>query len=251
MYYTIVRKFLPVILFLLFASPVTADYQTAKNDYTYQYGLYQKAIDNYQIAKSTYQTYRTLTSQNQAIVALRAAIATRDRVMSSYYDLLFEKLGNDTFAKIRDSQKAWFTDHQKEIDAAASLEDLNAAAARFEDRSPKFDREAKQAIGTILLTKEAVLKQETDQNIQDLNSKLSQMRQSGQDTSLFDRGLITIKNKLDLYDQKTAAARDVFFAKESSEPINLYAGTKPLTEANQYLREAVIYLLEIIKNALG
>lgn len=231
---------------------MAADYQTAKNDYTYQYSLYREKIDSYQVAKSTYQTYRTLTAQNDAIVALRVAVQSRDRVISTYYNLLQEKLNEtpgispeyrSTFSSIKESEKSWLATHQKKIDAAATLEDLNAAAAEFETHYPQFDRETKQTIGTILLTKEANLKKETDQNIDALNAQLILMRQSGEKTDLWDRGLITVKNKLDLYDQKIAQTKD--------ENIETYKRTQLLVQANQYLREAVSYLLEIIKSVTG
>lgn len=253
------RKLLAVLFFLLFASPVQANFQTAKTDYVYQYNLYRQAIDNYQVAKSTYLTYRTLTAQNDAENKLRLAIQTRDSVISSYYDLLQERLNivpgispsyRATFNIIKENEKDWLTEHQKKIDAAASLEDLNATAAEFEAHYPQFDRETKQAIGTILLTKEDNLKRETDQAIETLMVKLTQMRQSGEDTSFWDRGLINTKNKLDLYDQKYTFAKNIYFP-ENNGQIDIYSGQQRLTEANQYLREAVRFLQEIIKTITG
>ena len=81
-----------ILLLFVFALPVRADYQTAYNDYLYNYNLYRSAYSNYQVAKSTYNTYRTLTSQNDAILKLRAVLSARNQLMFVYYDLLTEKL---------------------------------------------------------------------------------------------------------------------------------------------------------------
>ncbi len=250
------RKFLPILLFFLLATPVQADFQTARNDYIYQYNLYRQAIDNYQVAKSTFLTYRTLTAQQDAQDKLRTAVQTRDNVIGSYYNLLQERLNQttgvspqyrNTFNSIKESEKTWLSQHRVKIEAAASLEDLNAAAKEFEDHYPQFDRETKRAIGTILLTKEDNLKKETDRTIDTLTAKLTEIRQSGIDTSFWDRGLINTKNKLGLYTQKYTEAKDTYQPGNTEEPINIYAGQQRLTEANQYLREAVRFLQEIIK----
>lgn len=255
------RKLLPVFLFLLFASPVHADYQTAKADYVYQYSLYRTASDAYQLAKSTFMTYRTLTAQNDAIDKERAVIAARDRVISAYYNLLQEKLNatsgvspdfTASFNNIKESEKTWLADHQKKIDAAGSFDDLNGAAKDFESRFPQFDNETKNAFGIVIVAKETNLKLETDQNVAALKAKLSQMQNLGENTQFAQRGLINVQNKIDLSAQKTNDAKTIFLpGARQTEPINLYNGQQRLTEANQSLREAVTFLLEIIKSITG
>ncbi len=248
--------------FFLLPSFARANYQTARNDYVYQYTVYRNALSQYQVTKSAYLTYGTLTSQNDAINAFRAAVQARDQVISVYYDLLQEKLNATvgippsylaTFNQVKQNEKTWLSDHQTKIEAANSLDDLNAVAGQFEAHYPQFDHETKQAVGMVLLTKEDNLKTDLDANIASLSAKIAEIRQQGMDTSLWDRGLINVKNKLDLYTQKYSAARNDFLPPNSSltSPIDINRGQSHLSEANQYLRETLTYLLEIIKSITG
>ncbi len=255
--YNIVKKILLTFLFFIFfAVPVSADYTTAKTDYTYQYNLYREGYDAYLVAKSTFSTYKTLTSQADALAKERLVLQARDQVITSYFNLLQEKLSTQptidpkykqTFSGIRVNENLWLSAHQKKISAAANFDDLNTAAADFEDHFPQFDRETKQAFGTIILNNEADLKLTADEQVSALKIKLTEMRSAGDDTTFSDRGLIDVQNKLDLSLQKYQDAKTIFFPKsDNQDPINLLSGQQRLTAANQYLREAVNFLWEIV-----
>lgn len=259
------RKFLPVLFltaacYLLSAPSAFADYQSTYNDYSYNYTLYRHTYNDYQVAKSTFLTYHTLTAQSDAIDKLRAVLKARDQVMFVYYNLLQEKLNvtagvtdtdKTTFGRIKESEKTWLTDHQKKIDAAGSFEDLNTASTEFENRYSQMDTETKQTIGSTLLAKENTLGSQVETFITDLNTKVTEIRQSGEDTTFADRGVINTKNKVDLFHTKLTAAHDVFFPKASTGQIEIFKGQQALTEANQYLREAVSFLMEIVKSFTG
>ena len=262
-YINSMRKFLSIFLLsaacCLLPAPVYADYQSAYNDYSYNYTVYRNTYNDYQVSKSTFLTYHTLTSQNDAIDKMRAVLKARDQVMLVYYNLLQEKLNATpgveesvkiTFGKIKESEKNWLTDHQKKIEAANSLEDLNSASAEFENRYPQMDTETKQAVGEILLAKENNLGGQVDQFINNLNTKLTKIRQAGEATTFADRGIINTKNKLELFRTKLTQSREVFYSKNSGK-IELFTGQQKLLEANQYLREAVNFLSEIIKSYTG
>lgn len=182
--------------------------------------------------------------------------------MIVYYNLLQEKLNatpvvddatKSTFNNIKESEKSWLGDNQAKIDAAASLEDLNSVSSEFDSRYRQMDKETKQTVGRILLSKEADLKGQVDSQIGTLGIKLTEIRQSGQNTSDLDRGVIAASNKLQLYLEKVNQANDIYFSQSSynQESIDLYLGQQKLTEANQYLRETVSYLMEIVKGILG
>lgn len=252
-----------VLLMFLFAFrfplSASADYSSAYQDYVYNYQLYRTAYNEFQVAKSTFQTYKTLTAQADAVIKFREVIKARDQVVFVYYDLLQEKMNNTTgisddakttLANIKKSERDWLTTHQKRIDAASSLDDLNAASSEFESRYPQMDLETKQTIGTILIAKETTLSNRQGSLISDLTTKLAAIRADGQDTSFFDRGLINTKNKLDLNLEKIKQAAAVFNT-SSRDTIDLFAGQQKLTEANQYLREANTFVLELIKAITG
>lgn len=247
-------------IFLFKSSFVRADYQKAYTDYTYSYSLYRQAHNDYQIAKSTFLTYRTLVSQNEAINKLRAVLKARDQVILSYYNLLQEKMNateglnseaKNTFFEIKNSELAWLAGHQTKIEAASSLEDLSSVSGEFESRYSQIDTETKQTIGAILSAKEETLSKKVSTLSTNVSEKLTEIRQAGEETAVLERGLINVNNKLTLHSEKMTQVKSVFTAADSYRGIDLFRGQQRLTEANQYLREAVNFLLEIIKSITG
>lgn len=264
----IVSTLLATVLFFissflnLKASIVYADYNSAYQDYIYNYQLYRSASDKFQIDKSSYLTYKTITAQNNALTSFRTVLKTRDQVMLVYYNLLQEKLNatagsstdsKNTFNSIKDSEKDWLGSHQKKIDAAGSLDDLNSVSAEFESHYPQMDTEAKQTIATVEKAKLSNLKSQLDNQMGSLNGKIGQIRFMGIDTSVWDRDMILSQNQLNLYNQKIDAADAIFYPRSISnyQLIDLYSGQKSLLEAKQYLRETVNSLLQIIKEITG
>lgn len=248
-----------VLLFFLFAFPVRADYQKAYNDYTYNYGLYRQAYSNYQVSKSSYATYRTLTSQNDAVVKLRAVLTARNQLMFVYYDLLTEKLNataevtseyKTTFFNIKESEKKWLIDNQTRINAASTLDDLNGVAKEFENRYPQMDYETRFAIGTIFLSRDSDAQRSVDQVSKNLSAKLTDINAAGEDASWAQRGMVNVQNKLDLYTAKYAEAKEVLNPLTGSK-LDILAGQRKLMEANQYLRDSINFMLEIIKGITG
>ncbi len=260
------KKFLLASILVLYAlfhihTPpvVLADYNQAYSDYTFAYSNYRSAYNDYQVSKSSYLTYQTLTAQTDAIAKLRTVLKTRDAVMTAYYSLLQEKLNatpnissdyQNTFHSIMQSESAWLTAHQTKIDAAATLDDLNSVSAEFESRYPQMDTESKQTIGTVLLTKQGNLKSQMDSIVTAFTAKLTEIGQSGEDTSVMQRDLIDTQNKLDLYQANFTKTQQTFFP-PGGGTINLLQGQQNLTSTNQYLSEAETFLMEIVKMITG
>lgn len=247
-------------LFVFAAPCVLADYQSAHSDYAYNYSLYRAAHNDYQVAKSSYSTYKTLASQNEAIKRMRTVLQTRDRVVSVYFDLLQEKLNQtlgveeetrNTFSNIRASEKSWLASHETKIEAAGGLADLNSVSAEFEARFGQMDRETKQAVGNVLLGKEAVMLNKLEDLLSDLGDKIKEMRDSGEKTSSLERGMINIRDKVGLHKEKIDQGKKVFFGVDSEGKIDVFAGQQKLSEANQYLREAGSFLRELVKSITG
>ena len=248
-----------IFIIFLFSGPVLADYTSAYNDYTFNYNKYRESYNAYQVAKSTYTTYRTLAAQSEAISQFRAVLQARDNVMSSYYDLLQEKLlassgipdeSKTTFFKMKESEKLWIADHQKKVDAASSLEDLNAASLTFTSHYPQMDSETKQAIGMVLLAKESALTNRWDTLADNISLKLKEISLSGEDTSTWERAVISARNKKELAVTKISLASGILTT-PNYQPIDLFSAQQRLAEANQYLREGINYLFEIINGITG
>lgn len=243
-------------------SPVKADYNKAYQDYTYTNQLYRTAKNEYQIARSSYQTYRTLASQNEAIDKFRKILILRNQVMTVYYDLLQEKMNEtngvtadskSTFNIIRLSEAAWLSDHQKKVAVATSIEDLNSVSREFDQRYAQMDSETKQSIGVIEMAKVTVLRDSVDSLLSRLSQKVTEINSSGEDTTFAARGLISAKNKLQLYSYNFDAAKAAFYPTKTygNNQINLFAGQGQLSGAKQYLSETITLMLEVISNITG
>lgn len=244
------------------SSFVHADFAKAYQDYVYTTTLYKTAGNDFQIARSSYQTYRTLAAQNEALDKFRKVLKARNQVMSVYYDLLQEKMNFtpglntdriNTFNTIRLSEESWLADDQKKVDAATSLEDLNQISQEFDQRYSQMDTETKQAIGEIEMAKIAALKTKVDANLTALSDKVNQINQSREDTSFAARGLISARNKLELYSANFASARSSFYPTRTynNKGIDLYAGQSQLSGAKQYLTETLTLFKEIINSITG
>lgn len=253
------RALLSIFAFILLtlfisATPVRADYQTAYTDYVFAQSLYRTSYGEYQSAKSTFLTYRTLAAQNEAIAKLKKVLQDRNQVMFTYYDLMGEKLAitdgvtpefKTSFNSIRLSEQKWLTEHQTKIEAAASLNDLNSVSGEFEGRYRQMQSETGQAFGAILIAKETLLKSRTDVLATNMTQTIATVSASGEDVSTYQRNLITARNKLTLYDQKMVQVKGAL-VKPIGQPVDLFRGQQLIAEANQYLRDTVNSMLEIV-----
>jgi hypothetical protein len=151
---------------------------------------------------------------------------------------------------MKESEKTWMADHQKKIDAANSLEDLNTASADFTAHYPQMDSETKQAIGMVLLSKESGLTNRWDIIADSVSTKLKEIALTGEDMAVGERGLISARNKKELAMTKISLAQGIL-SPNGYQNIDLFSAQQRLTESNQYLREGITYLFEIIKNITG
>jgi hypothetical protein len=255
-----------VFLFLLTfaaATPARADFSQALSDYNFRYSSYRTAYSKFQVAKSTYQTYRTLTAQNAAVAAFRDVLTSRNTLVSSYFDLLQEKLNNtpaidsvdlQTYTGIRKSTKDWLSANQIKTNGAATLGDLNTASKDFENRYPQMSTDMRQAIGHILIAKGTFLNNRLQIMFDQMETVSRLLSQGGENPSNVDRGLIQAKIKRDLFTDKQNALKTHFFSQDSyysADRSQILPGQQLAVEANQYLKESVSYLLEIVKDLTG
>ena len=239
--------FFAILVIFLTPNAVLADYNSAYSDYQFNYSKYREAHNNYQIAKSAYGTYKTLTARAEAVKQMRLVLQARAKLMDSYYDLLTERVpfaNKETFGKIKDSQSEWFAGHQKKIDAAGTLDDLNDASNEFETRYPQMETETKQAVKGILLAKEEPLLTRWDEMSGQISQKIKEINSTGPGTAIGERGIISARNKKELAVTKMEAARN-------TDARELFSAQQRLTESREYLREATGYLNEVLGEITG
>ena len=120
-------KILPAVLLFVILSfqflgvnAVKADYNQTYSDYQFLYSQYRKSFDEYTVAKATYQTYRTLTTQNDALEKMRTTLTDRANIVGAYLNLIYDKMTvsegiplNEltSYSKIKSAQESWLSSH--------------------------------------------------------------------------------------------------------------------------------------------
>lgn len=251
-------KVVLVILALLFFAPVVrADYNQAYSDYQFLYSQYRRSYQDFTVSKSTFLTYKTLATQNEAIEKMRKALTDRSDIVSAYLNLIQEKMVQregvpvselSTFKKIVLAQDSWLNSHQKQIAAAATLEDLNAISSDFDTRYPQILNETKKAVGTILISKNDFAYSKMPDFFTRTEMILNRLPQVGEDNLSGLRGLSVAKSKAQLWETKRVEAMALLSPKQYSynETVDLYKAQKLLIDGLQYLKEATSFIREII-----
>jgi len=252
------------ICHLPFAIPLQAiaqdfDFNRAFNDYVYNYNLYRSAHLEYITAKSEYQTYNTLTSQTKALEATRKLLQQRDEALKTYLTALRMKLKEETgiigykqnlyFVKL-DDEVAWTTEHQSLLTSPSTIEDLLEESEKMENRYPTTAVISYQTLGTILEGKENTLRDEVNNLVKLTEEKINEIRANNEDTATLERWLIEAKQKITLSEQKQTQALAVINSIEAKDKdkSEKYDQAKLLfEESNQYLKEAISFLKEIMR----
>ena len=235
------------------------DFNRAFNDYIYNYNLYRSTHLDYVTKKSEYQTYDTLTSKTQALEAARKMLLQRDKALETYFTTLRMKLKEETgiesykqnlyFLKL-DDEVTWLKNHQSLLSSPSTIEDLIKESRRLETRFPNIQIINYQTLGVVLEGKEIYLKDEVQELIDLVEKKIIEIRESGEDTQILERWLIEAKQKKTLSEQKQAEAIGILSTMEprDTDKSKKYDQTRHLMgESNQYLKEAISFLKEIIR----
>ena len=260
------KKILPVFLLSLsfffslhLVKAQDFDFDRAFNDYVYNYNLYRSTHLDYVTTKSEYQTYGTLTSKTKALEATRKMLLQRAKAFETYLTALRMKLKEETgvntykqslyFLKL-DDEVTWLKQHQSLLTTPSTIEDLLEESRKLENRYPHTSVINYQALGVILEGKENTLRSETEELIDLVESKINEIKASGEDTQIMERWLIEAKQKVVLSQQKQTEAETLLSSmepKNTSKAKDYDQARHLLTESNQYLKEAISFLKEIIR----
>lgn len=251
-----------ILLTIIKPSITQASYSQAYSNYQSKYDIYRTSYQNYQVSKATYLTYKTLSTQNDALEKFRTVLLKRNEVVLSYLNTILEKMREiegfdpqktETFQKIAVSEENWITANQVKINAAGTIEDLNDISKDFSTRYRQIDMESKQAVAQILITKTSFSASKIADLFARVNLQLDRLNEAGEDTTNYRRGLNIAQSKVDLYQEKKEASLEVFFPKRQNynDKIELASGQKLLLEGLQYLKESTAYLLEILNSITG
>lgn len=242
---------------------VYADLTQATEDYNFQYKQYKESYNRFSVAKSTYLTYQSLTSQSEAIKKFQEVLNQRNAVLSAYLDMLQEKLyvtpeieatDIDAYSDIRKDSKDWLDAQQVSINNAVSIADLNNLSQQFASFYPKIEVRIKQVIGRIVLSQAIIINQKNQKIMSDTDNLIKLINQSGENATQLQRDFINIKSKNDLYQAKYIQARQQLFPNDSyisGTIINLSTGQQTLKQGDLYLQDTGRFILEMIKRITG
>jgi hypothetical protein len=251
-----------LIIFLLGFSPVLAqefDFNKAYQDYQYNYNLYRSSHIDYIAARSEYLNYRTLTSQTKAIEKTKEMLLNRAETLKTYLTALRIKLRETTgitnydqnisYLKL-DNKVTFISSHKNSLPSAASLEDLVKISTELEKAYPEIEVLSYQTLGKIIIGKESYLRQKINEQIQMLEEKINEIRNEGEDTTIPERWLIQTKEKIKRSEEKEKEAQTVLDRISTGDANKIFSWNKAqklFEEENQYLKEAISSIKEIIR----
>lgn len=249
-------------LHTIFAQTDEFTYEKAYQDYVYMIDLYQNAHGEYLLAKAQYAQAQTLASQSKAQLATVNMLAARDDVVITYLRALRMRLveeksadaqtKNSLFARI-DADIAWFENHKDTIPSAGTLDDLESDSQEAANKFMFTQRLTYETLGFIPYYKLKNTREDMTDVLSEVKNKIQDIRQKGDhDVAFAERWVLETENKLIRALDKEVEAQNLVFQiqTQSSQATgkSQYENVlKRLQEANQYLREANSYMVEIIK----
>lgn len=237
-------------------------FETLYSDYVFNYDQYRKARDAYDLARSNYLASKTLTAKSEAESATLKMLQFRDEVVITHLTALKEKISgtpgisqadkDSAFPKI-DAEINWHRAHKDGLSSAGSLENLVTESAKAKARFNTYTQVVMyKDLALVETGKVDDLRGRSGKVISDINSKLSEIRQNGdKSTQKSERWLLDTDARIERSGSKEDEAKrslgqiDTEFVTKS----DVYNQFQTLIiESNQFLKEAVSYMREIVKD---
>ena len=252
----------PLILALL-ATPVLAQadftFARALNDYIYTFDQYRSAHQQYELKKNEYLKFKTLTSQTDAYIAGLSLLKHRDDAIRTHLTALRLKLAEtpgvdptdrqSKYARI-DQEVNWLYAHQTKLNNTNNLTELTRVSQELENRYPNINVLMYQSLIAILKSKQIYLHTQITADYQTLKTKIGDIKASGEDTDIIDRWLVQAQQRLELSQERQAAATNLaakFTPQARNLPQDFLNAQFTLKESHQYLKETISALQEIIR----
>jgi len=256
-----------ICLFLCFllVKPAKAqefDFNTAYNDYIFAVDAYRQAENEYQLKRSEYLRFGTLTAKSEAEIATRNFLQARDEVISTYLTALRLKLAEvsgidasekDTVFSAVDAEVGWFIDHKNRLNSAGSLEDLVEDSEEARDRFDDLTVEASyRALHLISRAKVQALTAPQSELVTRTQELINRVRTNGdKSTTIVERWLLDAQNELIRSIEKTATAQDnintITEAKDGNATRVVFnTSISSLIQSHQHLKDANRFLTEIL-----
>ena len=235
------------------------DFERAYQDYSYNYGVYRRAHNDYILARGQYLTYQTLKSKTNGQQATLVMLQARDEVIITYLTAIRLKLietdgvsdfEKEVFFTRIDAEVEWYKSHKSSLPSAGNLEDLVESSGDAEDRYKTTEVLVYQALTTILVGKENGFRIDLSGIIEEVKAKVAEIRQNqDKNTRKVERWVLEAENRLTRSQEKQFSAQDEISGLKEREK-NKYKFYNQVQlrvkESHQYLKEASSFLKEIV-----
>lgn len=252
-----------VILVLFLATPVFADSKQAYQDYLFQFNIYRQKYSEFQIAKNSYEKFKTLESQNQALTATKTMMSQRTQVLHSYLTYLGERVAEEegltnvtrqTFQTLIRNELTFLEGHSQLIPSINSIDDAENISDELEGHYQVLSISIRQIIIGLSLGRISVISRNFDNHASLAQSIVNTngWQLSSDKVNTINRWFLDIASKKSLYHQKVeevnrdAAALTGYNVDDIDRKYN--ETLVKIGEAKQYLNDDINYLGEITRS---
>ncbi len=248
-----------LIPFVLLVPFVTASSPQAYQDYLFQADQYRKSTNEFQIAKTEYQKFKSLASETVALEKTKTMLTQRDLLLRSYLLLLNEKLNENTalnpsdkslYQSLLAAEVAFLVNHSLLVPSVGTLADSVKISQELADRYETTQATIYRTVVSLALGELASAAKRYDQVSAAGQTLVNNSRQhfpAAKQITL-DRWLLQIANKRTLYQQKADSLRSKLGMLEgdTNELSRGYSQLRQeLAEARQYLVEGSSFIVEL------
>lgn len=240
--------------------PREFNYNRALQDYLYQFDQYRQAYKDYQVAKSQYHIYKTLTAETIALEQTIKMLQARDEVIATYLTALRLRLAEKTkvgssrlnalYLQL-DEEVIWSREHKENLTSAGSIPDLLSLSKQTEDRYKNTEILIYHSLVEIFFYQEGLIHSQIFAAISELEVKIRAIRDSGdKDVGRIERWLLEAKNRKVRSDEKLTEAQSLEISRRSDSNLRRQSYNRIiylLEQSHQYLKETNRNLSEIIR----
>ncbi len=262
------RALLIGLIFISFilAKPIIAqdddeefNFDRAYQDYIFSLSEYEKLEDTYQLKRSEYLKFQTLSSKTEAENATREMLKKRDEVVITYLTALRTKVVEtngvtDKESKLNtiDQEVTWYKEHNNKLDEAFGLEDLVAKSNEVQTRYPDTLIISYNSLTELSIGKLIALRHPLSNLTNKTKERVEVIKGNGdKETEFIQRWVVYAENEITKSDEKVTSAREVISSikprdKQSKKRSIYLSAQNRLNESHKHLKEASRFLKEIL-----
>jgi hypothetical protein len=242
-------------------------YDKFYQEYSLKVEEYRRNREEYILARSQYLKFKTLTSQNTAKEKTIIFLQARDEVLVSYIKTVIERIKEvqgipdatrDAIITRLNDEATWFSDHKERVTGAGSLEDLVSDSDEAKKRHEDIEPLLYEALAVLSSGKVNRYRERLDDTFISVKGKVNEIREEVKPEYQFetrkleviDRWIFDTEGRITRSQEKLLEADGLTseFPTSKSRGITNYDGVLTvLGESQQYLKEASLFIREILR----